>query len=60
MNLAQIRSYLNEKERTPQVGSPEYEMWLEFTDVLAFLARSPTGQVPVYISTKGYSFFVTG
>jgi hypothetical protein len=58
MNLSHIRTYLNEQDRVPAVGSSEYEKWLEFTDILEFLIRSDTGQVPVYLSTKSFNVFL--
>src|SRR5947209_3862515 len=58
MNLSHLRTYLNEQERVPAAGSSEYDKWLEFTDILEFLTRSVTGQVPVYIFTKGHGVFL--
>jgi hypothetical protein len=56
MNVSQISSYLKDQGSIAPTQSTEFEKWLEFTDALAFLTNSTTGDIPVYLSSK--YFFV--
>lgn len=62
MNFSQINTYLQGKQTTPEIKSPAYEKWIDFTDDLEFLVCSSTQHIPIYIS-KGpfflYSVFVS-
>ena len=55
MNFSQIYTYLQGKQTTPEIKSPAYEKWIDFTDDLEFLVRSSTQHIPIYIS-KGQFF----
>src|SRR5712692_6266047 len=57
MNLSQISSYLMDQGSIAPTQPAEFEKWLEFTDALAFLANSITGNVPVYLSSKYFYLY---
>jgi hypothetical protein len=52
MNVSQISSYLKDQGSIVPTQPAEFEKWLEFTDALAFLAHTTTGNVPIYVSSK--------
>lgn len=56
MNVRQISEYLIEANKTPASDSPDFVRWLELTDAIEFLARSVSGDVPVYVI--GWKFFM--
>ena len=50
MNVLQISSYLMDQGSIAPTQPATFDKWLEFTDALAFLASTTTGNVPVYLS----------
>src|SRR5579883_3062568 len=57
MNVSQISSYLQDQGSIAPTQQAEFEKWLEFTDALAFLASTSTGNVPVYASFKYFYLY---
>ncbi len=57
MNVSQISSYLQDQGSIAPTQAAEFEKWLEFTDALAFLASTSTGNVPVYASFKYFYLY---
>ena len=57
MNVSQISSYLQDQGSIAPIQPAEFEKWLEFTDALAFLASTSTGNVPVYASFKYFYLY---
>jgi hypothetical protein len=57
MNVSQISSYLMDQGSIAPTQPAEFEKWLEFTDALAFLANTTTGNVPVYLSSQYFYLY---
>jgi hypothetical protein len=57
MNVSHISSYLRDQDSIAPTQPAEFEKWLEFTDALAFLASTSTGNVPVYASFKYFYLY---
>lgn len=57
MNVSQLSVYLMNQGSIAPTQPAEFEKWLEFTDALAFLASTSTGNVPVYVSSKYFYLY---
>ena len=58
MQLTDIEAFLtHEQKPVPVLGTQAYQSWLAMTDIHAFLVKTASKMIPVYISQNGFFLY---